>query len=119
MLIAVEDAGGGVPPELRAALFEPFRQGPEAPAHTPGVGIGLTLVARFAELHGGRAWVEERPGGGSSFRVLLPDPPAAAVATAPPPQRQDGGASPNIAFEPLDFQDPAGGTNTNQADPEA
>ena len=94
--------------QLRAALFEPFRQGPEAPPHAPGVGIGLTLVARFAELHGGRAWVEERPGGGSSFRVLLPDPPA-----TPPPQCQDGGASPNIAFEPLDFQEPAGGTNTN------
>jgi signal transduction histidine kinase len=110
VLIAVEDAGGGVPPQLRATLFEPFRQGPEVPTHAPGVGIGLTLVARFAELHGGRAWVEERPGGGSSFRVLLPDPP---------PQRQDGVASPNIALEPLDFQDPAGGTNTNQADPGA
>ena len=86
-LIAVEDAGSGVPPELRAALFEPFRQGPEAQTHAPGVGIGLTLVARFAELHGGRAWVEERPGGGSSFRVLLPDQPAAAAATAAPPER--------------------------------
>jgi signal transduction histidine kinase len=30
-------------------------------------------VARFAELHGERAWVEEREGGGASFRVLLPD----------------------------------------------
>jgi PAS domain S-box-containing protein len=75
VLITVEDAGGGVPPALRAALFEPFRQGPQVPAHAPGVGIGLTLVARFAELHGGRAWVEERPGGGASFRVLLCDPP--------------------------------------------
>jgi len=112
-LIAVEDAGGGVPPELRAALFEPFRQGPGAPTHAPGVGIGLTLVARFAELHGGRAWVQERPGGGSSFRVLLPDPPAAAVATAPPPQRQDDVASPKIALEPRDFQEPASGTNAN------
>jgi PAS domain S-box-containing protein len=79
VLIAVEDAGGGVPPELRAALFEPFRQGPEAPSHAPGVGIGLSLVARFAQLHGGRAWVEERPGGGSSFRVLLPDTPDTAT----------------------------------------
>jgi signal transduction histidine kinase len=113
VLIAVEDAGGGIPPELRATLFEPFRQGPEVPTHAPGVGIGLTLVARFAELHGGRAWVEERPGGGSSFRVLLPDPPAAAVATAPPPQRQDGVAPPNIALKPLAFQSPSSGTNAN------
>jgi PAS domain S-box-containing protein len=74
VLLAVEDAGGGVPRELRAALFEPFRQGPGTHAHTPGVGIGLSLVARFAELHGGRAWVQDRPGGGASFRVLLPDP---------------------------------------------
>ena len=78
VLLAVEDAGGGVPRELRAALFEPFRQGPEAPAHAPGVGIGLSLVARFAELHGGRAWVQDRPGGGASFRVLLPDPASSA-----------------------------------------
>ena len=42
-------------------------------AHARGVGIGLSLVARFAELHGGRAWVQDRPGGGASFQVLLPD----------------------------------------------
>ena len=75
VLLAVEDAGAGVPAELRDSVFEPFRQGPDTPAHAPGVGIGLTLVARFAELHGGRAWVEERQGGGSSFRVLIPDAP--------------------------------------------
>jgi PAS domain S-box-containing protein len=73
VLITVEDAGPGVPPELRERIFEPFRQGSEVVQHSPGVGIGLSLVARFAELHGGRAWVEERPGGGASFRVLLPD----------------------------------------------
>jgi len=33
-------------------------------------------VAMFAELHGGRAWVEDREGGGASFRVLLPGTPA-------------------------------------------
>ena len=87
VLIAVEDAGAGIPPPLRAALFEPFRQGPEHPRHAPGVGIGLTLVARFAELHGGRAWVEDRPGGGSSFRVLLPDPPVPAAVSAAPAKR--------------------------------
>ncbi|HEY6590248.1 MAG TPA: ATP-binding protein [Actinomycetota bacterium] len=78
VLLAVEDAGSGVPRELRATLFEPFRRGPGAAAHAPGVGIGLSVVARFAELHGGRAWVQDRPGGGASFQVLLPDSPEPA-----------------------------------------
>ncbi len=72
VLIAVEDDGPGVPEELREAIFEPFRQGPTSSPHSPGTGIGLSLVGRFAELHGGRAWVEEREGGGASFRVFLP-----------------------------------------------
>src|SRR4029079_12078498 len=71
-LVAVEDDGPGVPEELREAIFEPFRQGPSVARHSPGTGIGLSLVAMFTELHGGRAWVEERPGGGASFRVFLP-----------------------------------------------
>jgi PAS domain S-box-containing protein len=75
VLISVEDTGPGVPEELRDEIFEPFRQGPHE-QHSPGSGIGLSLVAKFAELHGGRAWVEEREGGGASFRVLLPDAPA-------------------------------------------
>jgi hypothetical protein len=70
--LAVEDEGPGVPEELQAAIFEPFRQGPTASAHSPGTGIGLSLVAMFTELHGGRAWVEDRAGGGASFRVFLP-----------------------------------------------
>jgi len=72
-LIIVEDAGPGVPDELKEMIFEPFKQGPTAQPQSPGVGIGLSLVARFAALHGGRAWVEDRKGGGSSFRVFLRD----------------------------------------------
>ena len=71
VLIVVEDEGTGVPDELKEAIFEPFRQGPGPASTSPGVGVGLSLVARFAELHGGRAWVEDRPGGGASFHVLL------------------------------------------------
>ncbi len=72
-LVTVEDEGPGVPAELHEAVFEPFRQAPGSSSeHSPGVGVGLSLVLRFAELHGGRAWVEDRPGGGASFKVFLP-----------------------------------------------
>jgi PAS domain S-box-containing protein len=72
VLLTVEDAGPGVPEPLREAVFEAFQQG-QAPFHGPGTGIGLSLVARFAEMHKGRAWVEERDGGGASFKVFLGD----------------------------------------------
>ncbi len=70
--ISVEDDGPGVPRELHDVIFEPFRQGPTASPHSPGTGIGLSLVARFAELHGGQAWVGEREGGGAAFHVVIP-----------------------------------------------
>lgn len=75
VIVRVEDDGPGVADEERDRLFEPFERG-EGSAPSPGLGVGLSLVARFAEAHGGRAWVEDRDGGGASFRALLPDPPA-------------------------------------------
>jgi signal transduction histidine kinase len=73
VLLLVEDEGPGVPAQLREQVFQPFRKGGNVADHAPGSGIGLALVARFAGLHGGRAWVQDRPGGGASFRVFLPD----------------------------------------------
>ena len=72
LLVAVEDDGPGVPESLRAEIFEPFRRG-QAGSTVAGTGIGLSLVARFAELHGGRAWVDESAAGGAAFKVLLAD----------------------------------------------
>ena len=73
VVLVVEDDGPGVPDEFKEVIFETFNRGPNMLTMTPGAGIGLTLVARFAAVHGGRSWVEDRPGGGSSFVVLIPD----------------------------------------------
>jgi signal transduction histidine kinase len=70
VLLSVEDSAGGVPVAEREAIFAPFSR--TSDPNTPGTGIGLALVRTFAELHGGRAWVEGRPGGGAAFRVSLP-----------------------------------------------
>jgi PAS domain S-box-containing protein len=90
-LLTVEDDGPGVPAADREGIFEAFRQGAGA---STGSGVGLALVRRFAELHGGRAWVDEREGGGASFRVWLP--------LHPTPQADAGHdvRTANEAFEP-------------------
>jgi signal transduction histidine kinase len=80
--LVVEDEGPGVPDALKEELFEPFRQG--ATSGGRGVGIGLSLVQRFAQLHGGGAKIEDRPGGGARFLVWLPGEVTALPADADP-----------------------------------
>ncbi len=70
VVLTIEDEGPGVPDASKEVLFELFRQGENKASG--GLGVGLSLVRRFAELHGGRAFVEDRPGGGARFVVLLP-----------------------------------------------
>ncbi|MBI4884190.1 MAG: PAS domain S-box protein [Actinobacteria bacterium] len=67
--LVVEDNGGGVPDSLKEAIFEPYVR---VSADRPGTGIGLFLVRRFAEFHGGTVVCTDRTGGGASFRVTLP-----------------------------------------------
>ena len=73
MLLVVDDDGPGIPDEYKEVVFETFNRGPSVLAMTPGAGIGLSLVAQFTAVHGGRSWVEDRDGGGASFHVLFPD----------------------------------------------
>jgi signal transduction histidine kinase len=70
VVLVVEDEGTGIPDDLKDALFEPFRQGSAAGGR--GVGIGLSLVRKFAELHGGTAHVEDGEQGGARFVITLP-----------------------------------------------
>jgi signal transduction histidine kinase len=72
-VLCVEDQGPGIPDDMKDKVFDAFVRVKDAPRQAAGTGIGLSLVAGFAEMHGGRAWVEDREGGGSAFMVLFPD----------------------------------------------
>ena len=71
--ICVRDRGIGIPPADRPHLFERFYRGPNAQAQ-PGTGLGLALVKRIVDAHGGTIEVESAPGAGSAFTVRLPAP---------------------------------------------
>jgi signal transduction histidine kinase len=67
VLLEVEDTGPGVDPATRLRLFEPL-----ITTKTRGIGLGLALVKRIAERHGGDVQYSERQGGGARFTVRLP-----------------------------------------------
>ncbi|HEV3122116.1 MAG TPA: hybrid sensor histidine kinase/response regulator [Isosphaeraceae bacterium] len=76
----VTDRGTGIPLADRAHLFEPFFTGYDVMHHSSGdyqfcrrgLGLGLCLVKKFIELHGGSVEVESTPGAGTTFRFTLP-----------------------------------------------
>jgi PAS domain S-box-containing protein len=72
--LAVSDTGVGIAPELRARLFEPFRQAPQTLDRSRGgLGLGLAMVKGLVELHGGTIEIaSDGIGCGSQFTVALP-----------------------------------------------
>lgn len=64
--ISVSDSGGGLAPEVAAQLFQPF-----VTTKQRGMGLGLSISRTIVEAHGGKIWVEPRPGGGTIFRFTL------------------------------------------------
>ena len=65
--VSVIDRGGGIDPANRESIFNPFFT-----KKASGVGLGLAIVAKIVDEHGGKIAVESEPGQGSTFRVLLP-----------------------------------------------
>ena len=92
VVVKVEDQGRGIPPTLLPRVFDALTQAESAP-HTVGLGLGLSLVKEYVELHGGTVQVRsEGLGRGSEFTVRLPlvprkrrdtGQPETAAATAP------------------------------------
>ncbi len=74
LVLAVEDAGPGFADGDAERVFAPFVRGAAtgAPSTRASLGLGLALVARIAAAHDGRAWAENRPGGGARVSLALP-----------------------------------------------
>jgi signal transduction histidine kinase len=71
--IIVSDTGPGIPPERHVRIFEPFEQGEQIMhKYTPGVGVGLAIVRRMADMLGGSVCLESTEGVGSAFVLMLP-----------------------------------------------
>jgi PAS domain S-box-containing protein len=69
--ISVRDNGRGIEPSERERIFEMFQTIPRDGSRK-GTGIGLAIVKKIAELHGGCVWVESAPDAGATFHVRLP-----------------------------------------------
>ncbi len=73
LAVSVDDSGPGVPPDLRQAIFERFRQGDGGMTRkAAGTGLGLAIAKEFVEMHQGRIEVLESDLGGACFVVTLP-----------------------------------------------
>jgi signal transduction histidine kinase len=83
--LEVDDAGPGIPSELRERVFERFARGTTAGRRgdDSGAGLGLALVAQHVARHDGAVWVEDRPGGGARFVVELPEVGTFGVTSTP------------------------------------
>jgi two-component system sensor histidine kinase SenX3 len=71
--LSVRDEGPGIPESLHELVFTPFfRADPSRSRETGGLGLGLTLVARTVEVHGGTIRLDSREGEGAQFTITLP-----------------------------------------------
>jgi len=72
LVIGVSDQGIGISLSDQARLFGPFQRLEESRPDVGGIGLGLLVCRRLVEAHGGRIWVESKPGSGSTFFFTLP-----------------------------------------------
>jgi nitrogen-specific signal transduction histidine kinase len=72
VIFEVKDQGRGIPPEVKARIFERFESHTLGTRHR-GVGLGLSIVRSFVELHGGRIDISSAPGMGTTVTCIFPN----------------------------------------------
>jgi len=72
VVICVEDNGPGIPAEEQKLVFDKFYRGRTSLNQVPGTGLGLAISKSVVEKHGGKIWVESKPGKGCRFCFALP-----------------------------------------------
>jgi signal transduction histidine kinase len=73
LTFSVRDTGPGIAEADQAKIFEEFRQVDSSITKTKmGSGLGLAIAKRIVEMHGGRIWVDSRPGAGATFSFTVP-----------------------------------------------
>ncbi len=73
VVVSVQDFGSGIRAEDQALIFERFyRVAHESAERVDGLGLGLFIVSKIVAQHGGRVWLESKPGKGSTFFFSLP-----------------------------------------------
>jgi signal transduction histidine kinase len=77
-IVSVIDNGPGIPPDELENIFERFYRLDESRTQK-GAGLGLAIVRRLVELHGGRVWAENVPGGGAAFTFTIASHDAATL----------------------------------------
>jgi signal transduction histidine kinase len=71
-VVCVEDNGPGIPAEEQKLIFDKFYRGKKSASQVPGTGLGLAISKSVVEKHGGKIWLESKPGAGSKFLFALP-----------------------------------------------
>lgn len=76
VVVEIQDTGPGIPPDLKEQIFNPFFT-----TKKTGVGLGLAIVTKIIDAHGGAVRVRSEPGQGACFQVSFPQPEGAKMET--------------------------------------
>ncbi len=71
MMFTIQDNGPGIPDKEKSLIFQRFYRADPSRRDREHFGLGLCVAQEIVQLHRGRLWVEDNPGGGARFRMII------------------------------------------------